>query len=87
MTSGEIEKAIEETDRCWHSVEGPLMNRSMPTEVAAYRASLEVAWQLACLNESIGGVLNSRFAQVRVMVEQGDYPLRVQVAKDAPSRW
>ena len=88
MTSGEIEKVIAEVDSAWHGPNGePILDPSMPTEVAAYRASLEVAWQLACLNEQIGNVLNTRTAQIRVMVEQGEYPLRVQVEKDAPSRW
>jgi hypothetical protein len=38
-----------------------------------------VAYQLALLNEQIGGVLNSRIAQVRVMVEQGEWPLQVKI--------
>ena len=64
-----------------------LMGPNTSTEVATLRATLEVAYQLALLNEQIGGVLNSRTAQVRVMVEQGEYPLQVKVEKDAPSRW
>ena len=79
MTSTELEAVIKECDSAWHSSRGPLMHTSMPTDVAAYRASLEVAYQLAILNEQIGGVLNSRIPQVRVMVEQGEWPLQVQI--------
>jgi hypothetical protein len=81
MTSDQIAKATEECDRAWPSVEGPLMNFNMPTDVAAYRASLEVAYQLAILNEQIGGVLNSRIPQFRVMVEPGEWPIQVQEQK------
>jgi hypothetical protein len=61
------------------------LNLDMPfapnqtTEVAQLRWTIEVAYQLACLNEQIGGVLNNRVAQMRVMVESGDWPLQVQV--------
>lgn len=44
-------------------------------EVDHYRATLEVAYQLAILNEQIGGVLNSRIPQIRVRIENGDYPI------------
>ena len=70
MTSTEIEAVINEAGE---------FNTAMSTEFAAFRASLEVAWQLAILNEQIGGVLNSRIAQVRVMVEQGEWPLQVHI--------
>jgi len=56
-----------------------LMSPNTSTEVATMRATLEVAYQLALLNEQIGGVLNSRIAQVRVMVEQGEWPLQVKI--------
>jgi hypothetical protein len=56
-----------------------LMSPNTSTEVATMRATLEVAYQLALLNEQIGRVLNSRSAQVRVMVESGEWPLQVQV--------
>jgi len=56
-----------------------LMSPNTSTEVATLRATLEVAYQLALLNEQIGGVLNSRIAQIAVRVESGEYPLQVQV--------
>ena len=80
MTSTELEVVIKETDAAWHAPNGDaLRHPGMPTDVAAYRATLEVAYQLALLNEQIGGVLNSRVPQVRVMCESGEWPLQVQV--------
>jgi hypothetical protein len=78
MTSAEIEKVIECADKAWPGPNGaPLMNPNEPTEVSHYRATLEVAWQLAILNEQIGNVLNTRIPQIRVMCEPGDHPLNV----------
>jgi hypothetical protein len=80
MTSTELEAVIKDYDARWHGPNGePLMYPNTPTDVAAYRASLEVAWQLAILNEQIGGVLNTREAHIAVKVESGEYPLQVQV--------
>jgi hypothetical protein len=76
MTSVEIEAVTAEVDKAWSPA---LMNPSMPTDVAAYRASLEVAWQLAILNEQIGNVLNTRIPQIRVMVEPGEWPIQTRV--------
>ena len=77
MTSDQI---VESLAGCGWGVEGKeLLSPNMPTEVANLRASLEVAYQLALLNEQIGGVLNSRVPQIRVMCESGDWPLQVQV--------
>lgn len=81
MTSTELEKVITQHDEAWHSDKGALMNEVEPTDVATYRASLEVAYQLALLNEQIGNVLNNRMAQIRVMVEQGEWPLTVQMQR------
>jgi hypothetical protein len=55
-----------------------LMGQNTPTEVATMRATLEVAYQLALLNEQIGNVLNSQFPQIRVMVEPGQWPIQIQ---------
>ena len=81
MTIAEIEENMAEVDAAWHGPTGtPMMHSNMPTVVANYRASLEVAYQLAVLNEQICGVLNSRIPQIRVMVESGEYPLQVRSA-------
>ena len=78
MTSDQISKIAETMD--WCGEDGtPMMNPGMSNEVANLRATLEVAYQLALLNEQIGGVLNSRVPQVRVMCESGEWPLQVQV--------
>ena len=80
MTSTELEVVIKDCDAAWHGPNGePMMNPKEPTKVATYRATLEVAWQLAILNEQIGGVLNTRNAQIRVMVEPGEWPIQVNV--------
>ena len=82
MTSTDIEKVIRECDAAWHGPNGePLMNPAEPTEVANYRANLEVAYQLALLNETLGSIINSRIPQIRVMVESGEWPLQVQERK------
>jgi hypothetical protein len=79
MTSTEIQKVMDEADLAWHGPNGePLMNPNEPTDVAHYRATLEVAYQLAILNEKICGVLDNRIPQIRVMVEPGEWPLRVR---------
>ncbi len=80
MTSTDLEVVIKEHDQGWQGPHAqPLLNPNVPTDVANLRASLEVAYQLALLNEQIGGVLNSRIAQLRVMVESGEWPLQVNV--------
>jgi hypothetical protein len=82
MTSTEIEVVTKDVDAAWHGPNGePILNPNMPTDVAAYRATLEVAWQLAILNEQIGGVLNTRYPRIRVIVEAGEYPIPVQVVE------
>ena len=70
MTSDELFKANE--------LVGDL-SESMSAERATLRATLEVAYQMALLNEQIGCVLNTRIAQIAVRVESGEYPLQVQV--------
>ncbi len=70
MTSDEIVKIAD--------VIGDL-NPDMHQSTANLRATLEVAYQLALLNEQIGGVLNSRIPQIRVMVEPGEWPIQVNV--------
>lgn len=78
MTSAQLEIVIADADAAWHGADGtPMMNPNCPTEVAHYRATLEVAWQLAVLNENLGQIINTRDARLRVMVEPGDWPLRV----------
>lgn len=82
MTSTEIEVVMKDADAAWHGPNGePMMNPNMPTEVATYRANLEVAYQLAILNEQIGGVLNNQYPQIRVMVEPGNWPIQIQEQK------
>ena len=82
MTSTQLEKVITDADQAWHGPGNePLMNPNMPTDVAAYRVSLEVAYQLAILNEQICGVLQNRVPQIRVMVEPGDWPITVHEIK------
>lgn len=79
MTSNEIDLVIKDADRTWHGPNGePMMNPNCPTDVAAFRASLEVAYQLALLNESLNCVIGNRIPQVRVMVEPGDWPIQTQ---------
>ena len=51
MNRAHIEKVIAELDASWHSSSGPLMNTSMPIDVALLRATLEVARQLMIANE------------------------------------
>ena len=81
MTSTEIEKLIKGVDGTQRSSplsEHPVITYT-PTEKAKYRATLEVAWQLALLNEQIGGVLNSRMPQIAVRVESGEWPSQVKI--------
>jgi hypothetical protein len=77
MTSDQIFKGA--TQDGWNLNEDQRFNPNTPTEVAQLRMTTEVAYQLALLNEQIGGVLNSRIPQVRVMVDSGDWPLQVQI--------
>jgi hypothetical protein len=77
MTSDQIAKGA--SDLGWNINEDIPCNPNVPTEVANLRMSFEVAYQLAILNEQICGVLNTRIPQVRVMVEQGEWPLEVKV--------
>lgn len=79
MTSDQIEAVFKEwdapTQECGSRV---LMGTNTPTEVATYRATLEVAYQLALLNEALGLVIQTPIPHIRVMVEPGDYPIQVQ---------
>ena len=79
MTSAEIEAAMSEFDRRWAWKDAPLFHCAVNCQRSAYRASLEVAYQLALLNEQIGGVLNSRMPQIAVRVESGEWPLQVKI--------
>ena len=76
MTSEQLAKICTENERAWSHD-----NPNCPTDVAAYMMTAEVAYQLALLNEQICGVLNTRNAQIRVMVEPGDWPIQVQEQK------
>lgn len=79
MTSDEIEMVIKDADQAWHGPNGePMMNPAMPTEVATFRASLEIAYQLALLNENLSCVIGNRIPQIRVMVEPGDWSIQTQ---------
>ena len=51
MTRPEIEKVIAEIEAANHSSEGPLMSRSIRTDVSILWATLEVARQLMIANE------------------------------------
>jgi hypothetical protein len=83
MTSTEIEAVYKDwdtpTEGCASRV---LMGMNTPTEVATLRATLEVAYQLALLNENfnemMGNLFNNRNTQIRVMVEPGDWPIQTQ---------
>jgi hypothetical protein len=79
MTSVEIEVAIADFDKSWAWKDSELFHSQLNAQRSSYRASLEVAYQLALLNEPIGGVLNNRVPQIRVMCEPGEWPLQVQV--------
>ena len=81
MTSEQIAKVAETMD--WRGEDGtPMMNPGMSNEVANLRASLEVAYQLALLNENfnemMGNLFNNRNPQIRVMVEPGEWPIQTQ---------
>jgi hypothetical protein len=77
MTSDQILKGAAQDGWDLNADQG--FHPNMLTEVAQYRMTVEVACQLALLNEQIGGVLNSRIPQMRVMVESGDWPLQVRI--------
>jgi hypothetical protein len=72
MTLKELEAAVEEANAAWHGPDGnPLLNPGMPTEVAIYRATLEVAYQLAILNQSsIVRDVSARGNSLCVSIEQ-----------------
>jgi hypothetical protein len=80
MTSDEIFAVYKDWDtptpECASRV---LMGANSSPEASNFRINLEIAYQLALLNEQIGGVLNSRVPQIRVMCESGEWPLQVQV--------
>jgi hypothetical protein len=76
MTSDQIAKGA--SDLGWNVSEDLPFQPNQTTEVAALRMQFEVAYQLALLNEQIGGVLNSRIPQIAVRVESGEWPLQVQ---------
>ena len=83
MTSDQI---VESLAGCGWGVDGKeLLSPNMPTEVANLRASLEVAYQLALLNENFGEMMDNLFnncnPQIRVMVEPGDWPIQTQEQK------
>ena len=79
MTSDQIESTFKDWDRTEDGNSRVLNSPSSSIETSQLRATLEVAYQLALLNEQIGGVLNSRIPQIRVMCEGGEYPLQVQI--------
>lgn len=79
MTSSEIEAVTRDVDAAWYGPNGePLLNPNMPTDVANYRATLEVAYQLAFLNEQICEVIQTREPRIRVMVEPGEWPIQIK---------
>ena len=51
MNREQIENVIAEIEAANHSSKGPLMSRSIPTDVAILWAILEVARQLMIANE------------------------------------
>lgn len=75
MTSESIYKVCDEIDKQWFSSKGTLLNTTMPVKVKAYRATLEVAFQLALLNEGMDRITDLRNPHLRVMVEPGNYPI------------
>jgi len=80
MTSDQIFAVFKDWDtptpECASRV---LTSPSSSPEASNFRLNLEIAYQLALLNEQIGCVLNTRIAQIAVRVESGEYPLQVQV--------
>ena len=76
MTSDQIYKATAELG--WSIDDGQVLAMNPPTDVANLRASLEVAYQLAILNEQIEQVIGNRNPQIRVMVEPGEWPIQTQ---------
>lgn len=86
MTSAEIEAVYKDwdtpTEGCASRV---LMSPNTTTEVATLRATLEVAYQLALINENfnemMGNLFNNRNPQIRVMVEPGEWPIQTQGRK------
>ena len=76
MTSDQIRKAAAQDG--WNLDEDMGFHPNMLTEVANLRMTTEVAYQLALLNEQIGGVRNSRIPQIRVMVEPGKWPIQTE---------
>lgn len=81
MHSTELQKVIADADQAWHGPDGtPMMNPNEPTKVATYRATLEVAFQLALLNERIDAWEGWQ-SPLRVMVEPGEWPISVKEHK------
>ena len=76
MTSDQIYKATAELG--WSINDGQAFAVNPPTGVANLRATLEVAYQLAILNEQIEQVIGNRNPQIRVMVEPGEWPIQTQ---------
>lgn len=77
MTSDQIAGVIEQADKVWRD-EGPLLAINKTTDVAMYRAMMEVAYQVALLNEGFESLTSQRGnQQLRVQVEPGDYPIAV----------
>jgi len=78
MTIDELEVVIKEADNAYSGPNGePLCNPNTPVEVANFRASLEVAYQLAILNERLD-MWGTRNSTLRVMVEPGEWPIQTQ---------
>ena len=81
MTSDQIVKAVSSIGLDIETFSGP----NASPEFANLRATLEVAYQLALLNENFGEMMGNLFnnsnPQIRVMVEPGDWPIQTQEQK------
>lgn len=79
MTSEQLAKICAENERAWSHD-----NPNCPTDVATYMMTSEVAYQLALLNEGLQRLAEGMdrvmgpYPMMRVMVEPGEYPLRVK---------
>jgi hypothetical protein len=74
MTSDQIVKAVSTLGMSIETFCGP----NASPEFANLRATLEVAYQLARLNEGFESLTSQRGnQQLRVQVEPGDYPIAV----------
>jgi len=81
MTSDEIFAVYKNWDTPTPECESRVLKMSpnTTTDVAILRATLEVAYQLAMLNEGFESLTSRRgLAHLRVQVEPGDYPLKVK---------